>query len=79
MFGSLRFAFSASLWDLHDIIKHKLACLEMASRRHYTAYTRKLVLKSLKIQSFFLKNLISGFVFDFLNSNGVYFKIFLVS
>ena len=55
MFDSLRFAFSTSLWGLHEIIKHKLVCLGMASRRHCMADSRKLVLKSLKIQNCFFK------------------------
>lgn len=47
----------------------------MASRRHYD-YNRKLVLKGLKFKDLFL-NLISFFLFDFLRSDGIYFKIFI--
>lgn len=46
----------------------------MSSRRHYD-YNRKLVLKGLKCKDLFL-NLVS-FFFDFLKSDGIYFKIFI--
>lgn len=47
----------------------------MASRRHYD-YNRKLVLKGLKFKDLFFY-LISVFLFDFLKSDGIYFKIFI--